>query len=73
MSYRVTVEIACDHKGCLKIWKDSRINRGGLSKTWAGYMARERGGWFTQGHPGGPSDPTIAYCPDHRYEHGHPA
>lgn len=72
MSYKVTIRIACDHDGCAAGWNESRVNRGGLTKTWAGYLARERAGWYTGGHAGGPSDPKVAYCPAHRAEHGHP-
>lgn len=72
MSYRVTVEIVCDHESCRSLWKDYRINSGGVSKTWAGNVAAGSDGWYVRGFPG-PADPKVAYCPEHRAEHGHPA
>lgn len=69
MSYLVTVSIDCDHPGCMKRIAYERRNLGGLSKTFAGYLANEQDGWFAGAFPG---DPKVAYCPEHRAEHGHP-
>jgi hypothetical protein len=68
VSYRVTVEIVCDHADCDALLKYQEINRGGLNKTWAGYTAA-REGWWVRGQTGS-TDPRIAYCPQHRAEHG---
>lgn len=71
MSYRVTVHIVCDHGRCREALRFDRDNRGGLSKTNAGYDA-SRSGWYVRGRPGS-NDPRVAYCPEHRAAHGHPA
>jgi hypothetical protein len=65
MSYRVTVEIVCDAKGCGELLREQRVNRGGLTKTWAGYLAVEEHGWDIGGRATS-HDPIRAFCPAHR-------
>jgi hypothetical protein len=65
MSYSVEVRIYCDHgdESCANEFPVSQRNSGGLTKTWAAYLAA-RDGWWISG------DTKIAYCPTHRAEHG---
>jgi hypothetical protein len=70
MSYYVEVGVQCDHEDCPHLFRMVRENRGGLNKTWAGYMAASKG-WWVRGETGR-TDPKVAYCRAHRAEHGHP-
>lgn len=65
MSYRVTIEIVCDQDGCDRLLRYRRINRGGLSKTRAGWKAANEDHWDIGGSHVN-RDPTRAFCPDHR-------
>jgi hypothetical protein len=68
MSYYVEVRVECDHEDCDESLRIGRRNQGGLNKTWAGFMAA-REGWWVRGVSGS-TDPKVAYCPQHRAEHG---
>ena len=63
MTYSVVIEIYCDHPGCKAVIRQVRMNRGGLSKTWAGYLA-SREGWQIPGYDA-TKDPKKALCPKH--------
>lgn len=71
MSYQVRIVIVCDDLDCDRKIGWQRQNSGGMTKTWAGYLA-ETEGWYVPGSAGS-KDPKVAYCPQHRAAHGHPA
>lgn len=63
MSYQIEVRIFCDMKGCDRVFVVRRINRAGLSGTWAAYLARGDG-WQVQGGVTRTSA-KKALCPTH--------
>lgn len=63
MSYMVAVTISCDADGCDTSFTTTRVNAGGLNKTWAGALAAQQG-WWIPGRPGS-HDPKAARCPKH--------
>ena len=63
MSYVVTITIACDSPGCRETITFGAEQKGGLSKTFAGLLAVNRG-WHIAGYPGN-YDPKRALCPEH--------
>lgn len=65
MSYRVIVEIVCDEPRCTALLRQTRTNKGGLSKTWAGYVAVSQHDWDIGGTDTS-HDPRRAFCPAHR-------
>lgn len=68
MSYTVAITIACDADGCNRSITQTRVNAGGLSKTWAGALAVHQG-WWIPGRPG-THDPKAARCPQHNKRGG---
>ena len=63
MSYTVSITIRCDAYPCVKSIIFGAEQKGGLSKTFAGLLAKNRG-WYIPGYPGS-YDPKRALCPDH--------
>lgn len=74
MSYRVLVEVRCDHVDeqgfqCTNTTLFQRTNSGGMNKRMAGIFARHEGWWTSGGQHLGYADPKKAYCPKHRALH----
>jgi hypothetical protein len=70
MGYEVTVVVRCDGRTggvvCTNDVRLHRSNKGGLNKTVAGMVARDEHGWQVRGGDGPSTDPSTAFCPDHR-------
>ena len=64
MSYVVEILVICNAPGCGESLRFRHTNRGGLSKTMAGYMAASEG-WDVQGGMTARADPKVAFCPKH--------
>jgi len=62
--YVVEILVICNAPGCSNSIRFTRHNEGGLSKTWAGYLAG-REGWDVQGGVTTRADPKVAFCPAH--------